>query len=243
MSCAAELRDVTVAWRGHTALRGVSLEFHRGDFVGIIGPNGAGKTTLLSVINGLVPVRSGAVRVLGEALTGANLPRLRRRIGYVPQLQRVDPRAPLSCREAVAIGRYGRAGLLCRLGAADRAAVDRALELTGIGRLADRPVGQVSGGEAQKVAIARALAQEPEILLLDEPTASLDRSAVTEITALVTAAWRDLRLTVALVTHQIERLPQSCNRVVMVRAGRVLFAGPRAAALAPRLVEELYADA
>jgi ABC-type Mn2+/Zn2+ transport system ATPase subunit len=241
LSCAVALRNVTVSYRGHVALHDVSLDFHRGEFVGVIGPNGAGKTTLLTVINGLGRVHSGSVRILDEPATPASLPRLRRRIGYVPQQQRIDPRAPLSCRDAVAIGRYGRAGLLRRLGRKDHAAVDCALQLTGITALADRPVGQVSGGEAQKVAIARALAQEPEILLLDEPTASLDRSAVAEVTALVVAAWRDLKLTVVLVTHQLERLPEDCGTVVAVRAGRVLFCGPRAEALRPGLVERLYA--
>ncbi|MFO7652176.1 MAG: ATP-binding cassette domain-containing protein, partial [bacterium] len=113
---------------------------------------------------------------------------------------------------------------------------------TRIGHLADRPVGQVSGGEAQKIALARALAQEPEILLLDEPTASLDRTAVAEMTELIGRAWHDLNLTVVLVTHQLDRLPELCNRVVMIRAGRVLFCGPREQALRPELIEQLYAD-
>lgn len=242
MTSAVELRDVTVVRRNAAVLQGITLDFFGGDFVGILGPNGAGKTTLLSVINGLVSVRSGTVRVLGEALTPAGAHRLRRRIGYVPQLQRLDPRAPVSCREAVAIGRCGRAGLLRRLGPADHAAVERALGLAGITHLADRPVGRVSGGEAQKVAIARALAQEPEILLLDEPTASLDRGAVKEILALVCAAWRDLKLTVALVTHQPERLPGDCNRVVLLRAGQVSFFGPRGEALLPARLTEVYGD-
>jgi len=242
LSCAAELRNVTVSHRGHVALRDVTLEFHRGEFVGVIGPNGAGKTTLLTIINGLGRMHSGTVRILGEPATPAALPRLRRRIGYVPQQQRIDPRAPLSCRVAVAIGRYGRAGLLHRLGAPDHAAVERAMDLTRISHLADRPVGQVSGGEAQKIALARALAQEPEILLLDEPTASLDRTAVAEMTELIVRAWRELKLTVVLVTHQLDRLPDLCNRIVMVRAGRVLFSGTREQALRPELIEQLYAD-
>jgi ABC-type Mn2+/Zn2+ transport system ATPase subunit len=158
---------------------------------------------------------------------------LRRRIGYVPQHLNVDPRAPVSCREAVLLGRVGRAGLLRRLSAGDRAIADHALAQAGVAALAERPVGHLSGGEAQKVNLARALAQEPEVLLLDEPFANLDPEAASELEELVVAAHERLRLTTVIVTHRFDRLPAPCDRVLLVRDARVVFDGSRADGLAP----------
>jgi ABC-type Mn2+/Zn2+ transport system ATPase subunit len=240
---AVSLRSVTVSYREHIALRDVSLDIGRGDFCGIIGPNGAGKTTLLTVINGLGHIHSGTVRVMDETATRANFGRLRRRIGYVAQQEHVDPRVPISCLEAVLIGRCGRAGLLRRLDANDR---DRALammELTRTSHLAERPVGQLSGGEARKIALARALVQEPEILLLDEPTSNLDPRAVRELSELVVDAYRRFNLTVVMVTHQLDHLPSVANRIIMVKSARVTFTGDRAALSDGRMLAELFADA
>ena len=181
MSCAVRLENVSVSYYEHIALRDVSLELHRRDFAAIIGPNGAGKTTLLTVINGLGDIRAGKIRVLDTPLNRRTVRGLRCRIGYVPQHLNVDPRAPVNCRESVLLGRVGRAGMLRSLSAADRKAADRALEMTGVLELAERPVGHLSGGEAQKINLARALAQEPEILLLDEPFANLDLRAADEL--------------------------------------------------------------
>lgn len=243
MSCAARLECVSVTYYEHIALRDVSLEFHRRDFVGIIGPNGAGKTTLLTVINGLGRIRAGTVRVLGEAANARNFGRLRKRIGYVPQHVNIDPRSPINCQEAVMVGRLGRIGLLRRPGRKDVDIVDRMMELTRIAHLRTRPVGQISGGEARKVALARALAQEPEILLLDEPAASLDPRAVEEITGLVTEAFHRFSLTVVMVTHQVDTLPGACNRVVMMKDARILFSGLRGEVLTPARTRELWDDA
>jgi len=240
---AISLRAVTVGYREHVALRDVSLDIARGDFCGIIGPNGAGKTTLLTVINGLARVHSGTVSILGEPATRASFSRLRRRIGYVAQQERVDHRAPISCLDAVLVGRCGRAGLLRRLTPADRQRALAMMELTRTAHLAERPVGRVSGGEARKIALARALVQEPELLLLDEPTSNLDPRAVSEFGELVVDAFQRFKLTVVMVTHQLDHLPPLANRIVMVKNGRVTHAGDRAALDDKRLLDELFADA
>jgi ABC-type cobalamin/Fe3+-siderophores transport system ATPase subunit len=240
---AVSLRSVTVSYREHVALRDVSLDIWRGDFCGIIGPNGAGKTTLLTVINGLGHIHTGTVRVMDEAATHANFGRLRRRIGYVAQQERVDPRVPISCLEAVLVGRCGRVGLFRRLTASDQERARTMMELTRTSHLAERPVGQLSGGEARKIALARALVQEPEILLLDEPTSNLDPQAVRELGELVVDAYRRFNLTVVIVTHQLDHLPPVANRVIMVKNGRVTYSGDRAALADARLVAELFADA
>uniref|UniRef100_A0A7C4CEG0 ATP-binding cassette domain-containing protein n=1 Tax=candidate division WOR-3 bacterium TaxID=2052148 RepID=A0A7C4CEG0_UNCW3 len=166
MSCAVELRHVSVSYQNHLALRDISLDVDRGDFLGIIGPNGAGKTTLLTAINGLGRVHAGTVRVLGEPATRGSLVRLRCRIGYVPQEQYIDPRAPITAYEAVLMGRFGRLGLLRPARAADRARARQAMELVDIAALAERPVGRLSGGEKQKTALARALAQVGDLAVL-----------------------------------------------------------------------------
>ena len=240
---AVSLRSVTVSYREHIALRDVTLNIGRGDFCGVIGPNGAGKTTLLTVINGLGHIHSGTVRIMNEPTTRANFGRLRRRIGYVAQQERVDPRVPISCLEAVLVGRCGRAGLLRRLNDNDRTRARAMMELTRTSYLADRPVGHLSGGEARKIALARALVQEPEILLLDEPTSNLDPRAVRELSELVVDAYRRFNLTVVMVTHQLDHLPPVANRIVMVKNGRVTYSGDRAALSDACLIAELFADA
>jgi ABC-type Mn2+/Zn2+ transport system ATPase subunit len=242
VSGAVSVLRASVSYRGRAALRDVSLEIPHGEFVGIIGPNGAGKTTLLTIINGLGRNHSGEVRVLGEG-PRARTASVRRSIGYVPQRLHIDPRAPVSCFEAVMLGRYGRLGLLRRPSPADREAVRRVMALVGISHLAARPVGMVSGGEAQKVSLARALAQEPLILLLDEPTANLDPHAAREMLELIADAHRRFSLTTVMVTHQLGQLPGICSQVVMMKHARILFSGPRAEALRPELLEALYADA
>jgi ABC-type cobalamin/Fe3+-siderophores transport system ATPase subunit len=245
-SCPApvvSLRSVTVSYREHIALREVSLDIRRGDFCGIIGPNGAGKTTLLTVINGLGHIHTGTVRVTGETATRANFGRLRRRIGYVAQQEHVDPRVPISCLEAVLVGRCGRAGLLRRLKDNDRTRARQMMELTHTSHLAERPVGRVSGGEARKIALARALVQEPEILLLDEPTSNLDPRAVHEFGELVVDAYHRFNLTVVMVTHQLDHLPPVANRIIMVKNGRITCSGDRDALADKRLLAELFADA
>jgi ABC-type cobalamin/Fe3+-siderophores transport system ATPase subunit len=243
VSCAVSIRGVTVSYREHIALRDVSLDVHRGDFCGIIGPNGAGKTTLLTVCNGLGSIHAGTVSIMDVPATRSNFGRLRRRIGYVAQQERADPRVPVSCLEAVLIGRTGRAGLLRPLTGEDMAKARAMMELTRTSHLAARPVGQVSGGEARKVALARALVQEPDLLLLDEPTSNLDPRAVRELGELVVDAYRRFNLTVVMVTHQLDHLPEATNRVVMLKAGRVLHAGDRSALADARLIQELFSDA
>jgi ABC-type cobalamin/Fe3+-siderophores transport system ATPase subunit len=236
------LRGVAVSYREHIALRDVTLDIGRGDFCGVIGPNGAGKTTLLTIINGLGRIISGTVSILGEPATGASFTRLRRRIGYVAQQERVDPRVPISCLEAVLIGRCGRAGLLRRLNREDRERARAMMELTRTSHLAARPVGHLSGGEARKIALARALVQEPEVLLLDEPTSNLDPRAVRELGELVVDAYHRFNLTVVMVTHQLDHLPPVANRTIMVRNGRVTYSGDRAALADARLIADLFAD-
>ncbi len=242
MTPAIEISNVTVSYFEHTALRSISLQINPGEFVGILGPNGAGKTTLLTVVNGLGRIHSGTVRLFGEQLNSRNLRQWRCRIGYVPQGLALDPRLPFDCQEAVLLGIYGRLGILHRPARADRQRAAELMRYFRIEHLNHRPVGQVSGGERQKVALACALLQEPKILLLDEPTASLDRRSVNEILSLIEEIYHRYRLTVVMVTHQVEQLPAACRNVVLMKAGRIVWQGERASGLAPERLESIFND-
>ncbi len=233
------VEQAVVSYREDVALRGVSLEVKRGDFVGIIGPNGAGKTTILTLINGLGKLRRGKVWVLGHRLNGRNNG-LRKRIGYVPQVENIDPRMPISVREVAMVGRYGRLGLLHRPSKSDWKIVQELLDLVGMTHLAERPIGHLSGGEQQRVAIARALAQEPEILLLDEPTASLDWRAQREILLLVKRIHDLWKLTTLFVTHDLNALPDVCDRVVLMKDGKIWQEGRPQEVLSKETLSQLY---
>ena len=235
-----DIENAVVSYREDVALRGVSLKVQSGEFVGIIGPNGAGKTTMLTIVNGLGKLLNGRVRVLGHYLTAGNGHSLRKKVGYVAQVQNIDPRMPMNVREVVMLGRYGILGLLRRPGKHDWKVVDEMLALVGMSHLARRPIGHLSGGEQQRVAIARCLAQEPELFLLDEPTASLDWKAQTDILELVKQIHNLRHLTTLFVTHDLNCLPVACDRVVLMKAGLIWNEGSPGELLTDDNLSRLY---
>jgi len=220
-----DIENAVVSYREDVALRGVSIKIEAGEFVGVIGPNGAGKTTLLTVVNGLGKLLSGRVWVLGDYLTPGSGHSLRKRVGYVAQVENIDPRMPMSVRDVAMIGRYGVLGLFKRPDKSDWKLIDEMLELVGMTHLSRRPIGHLSGGEQQRVAIARCLAQEPELFLLDEPTASLDWKAQTEILELVKQIHDSRNLTTLFVTHDLDAMPHTCDRVVLMKDGLIFADG------------------
>ncbi len=239
-SMVINIENAVVSYREDVALRGVSLKVKSGEFVGIVGPNGAGKTTLLTIVNGLGKLLSGRVWVLGDYLTSGNGHSLRKKVGYVAQIQNIDPRMPMNVREVTMIGRYGLLGLLRKPSKHDWKIVDDLLELVGMTNLARRPIGHLSGGEQQRVAIARCLAQEPQIFLLDEPTASLDWRAKIDILELVKLIHDSRHLTTLLVTHDLGALPIACNRVVLMKEGFIWAEGTPEEALTDEKLSQLY---
>jgi len=234
------IQDAVVSYREDVALQGVSLEVKKGEFIGIIGPNGAGKTTLLTVVNGLGKLVHGQAWVLGWRLNGRNGNRLRKRIGYVAQVERIDPRLPINVRETVMVGSYGRLGLLRRPARSQRETVDEVLEMVGIAHLADRPIGHLSGGEYQRAAIARALVQQPEVFLLDEPTASIDQKAQREILNLIQLVHRQYHTTTLFVTHDLATLPAICQRLILMKDGRIWQQGSPRSMLQEEMLTHLY---
>lgn len=224
-----ELQNVTVSYRENIALKNVSLRIEEGTHLAVIGPNGAGKTTLLTAINGLGKILKGTVNVLD-----------RKEIGFVPQNLNIDPRSPISVREVVMIGRTGKIGLFGKPDSDDRKIVENSIKLCGIENLASRPIGHLSGGEQQKVSIARALAQEPKILLLDEPTGSLDLKAQKEIIELIDDIYRKRKMTIIFVTHILGHIPSTCSDGCLLKAGEIVFKGGIDQVLNIELLSSLY---
>ncbi len=234
------IQDAVVSYREDVALQGVSLEVRKGEFIGIIGPNGAGKTTLLTVINGLGKLVRGQAVVLGLPVNGRNGIKLRKRIGYVAQVENIDPRLPINVRETVMVGCYGRLGLLHRPTQAQWEDVDRVLDMVGMTGLAQRPIGHLSGGEYQRAAIARALVQQPEIFLLDEPTTSIDLQAQGEILSLIQLIHSEYHMTTLFVTHDLKQLPSICHRLVLMKEGKIWKQGSPESALQDEILSQLY---
>jgi ABC-type Mn2+/Zn2+ transport system ATPase subunit len=235
-----KIQDAVVSYREDVALQGVSLEVKKGEFIGIIGPNGAGKTTLLTVINGLGRLVHGQAWVLGSPLNGSSCINLRKRIGYVAQVERIDPRLPISVGETVMVGCYGRLGLFHRPTRTQWERVDEVLEMVGIAHLAQRPIGHLSGGEYQRAAIARALVQQPEIFLLDEPTASIDQKAQREILSLIQLVHKEYRTTTLFVTHDLRMLPSICDRLILMKDGKIWQQGSPQSTLREEILTQLF---
>jgi ABC-type cobalamin/Fe3+-siderophores transport system ATPase subunit len=223
-------------------LCGLSLRILRNDFLALLGANGSGKTTLLRTLLGFIRPRAGTIALFGRPFSERRSGEARNRIGYVPQNRFISPRMPLSVREVVSIGRYRSAGIGKPLSREDRACVDRALEWTGIAALSSRPVGMLSGGEQQKVQIARVLCQEPELLLLDEPTANLDLGAVAEMQELFERIRQGKHIATVVVMHDLESLPTACNRAVILAGGEKKFEGAVSEIFHPDNLRFLYGD-
>ncbi len=220
------LDSVSVSYRSHVALREVSIRIEHHGFYTVIGPNGAGKTTLLTAINGLGRIVSGTVTFFGIPLNRRTVNQIRRSIGYVPQQSTIDPRLPFVVHDAVVMGLYAAAGMCRPVTAQQRKAADRALEMVGMTSFRERPIGHLSGGERQKVAIARALVQNPSVLLLDEPTANLDPYAQHELMRIISDVYASTECTVMLVTHALNHIPRICTHAVFVKSGRITRTGP-----------------
>lgn len=243
VTLAVAMHGLTVRHGGGLILDAVDLAVPSGAFVAILGPNGAGKSTLLNVIPRLVASR-GHLRVLGKdvnRLSFGDRNQLRRRIGVVPQLHARTPSVlPLTVREVVEMGRTGVRGVGRALTREDRERVDHAMELVDLTVLTHRSYGVLSGGEQRKVHLARALAQQPELLLLDEPAGHLDLRWQEEITVLAGRIWREQRLTVLMVTHDPRHLPAGITHGAVLSGGRLLHFGPLADVMNASLFSELY---
>ena len=220
MDWAIELRDVAAAYSGadRPAISGVSLRLGRGELGVLVGPNGAGKTTVLEVILGLLPYQAGSVKALGREVRTAG-PHLRRRLAYLPQELFFPPDTPYLTRDVVLMGRFGLYRPWQRLPREERGLALSALAAFGLADKAGWPIGHLSGGQQRKALLARAFAKEAEVLLLDEPFASLDPEAREDLARAVLSL-RDQGMTILAVLHEDMLLSQA-DRAFLVREGRL----------------------
>jgi zinc/manganese transport system ATP-binding protein len=229
-----DVNGVSVALSGRQILDNVSFTVNAGEFTGLIGPNGAGKTTLLRVILGLQRPAGGRVAVLGRPRSPRNQP-----VGYVPQKVLLDPDLPMRARDLVALGMDGhRYGMRLRPGQ-HRQAVREMLHAVDADRFADARVGNLSGGEQQRVLIAHALISRPRLLLLDEPLANLDLRSGQEIISLLARIAREQQIAVLLSAHEMNPLLPVMDRIIYLAGGRAA-SGPTAEVVRPEVLSSLY---
>ncbi|WP_164234661.1 metal ABC transporter ATP-binding protein [Microbacterium hydrocarbonoxydans] len=235
VSPAIDAHDVSVRYGEVTALEDVSLQVPFGSVTALVGMNGSGKSTLFKTLTGMVRPAHGRVRLDGVAPLEA---RRRRMIGYVPQSEDVDWAFPVSVRDVVMMGRYGHLGPTRRAHRADREIVDSALERVELADLADRQIGQLSGGQRKRVFVARGIAQDARILLLDEPFAGVDKKSEAMIVRLLRESAAEGR-TVLVSTHDLHALPALADAAVLLLR-RVLFHGPVDEALRPEQLARTF---
>ncbi len=218
---ALEVSDLTVAYPdGRTALREVTLRVPAGQRLALVGPNGAGKSTLLKAVAGLLNPAAGRVRIYGQPVGHC-----RHRVAYLAQKGEVDWRFPISVRRLVLTGRYVHLGWLRRPRPADRRIAEDVMQRLGIAHLADRQIGALSGGQQQRVLLARALAQEAELLLLDEPTTAVDVDTRQVLTGVLDEL-QSLGRTLVVATHDHARRDAQYNQIVYLREGCQVHLSP-----------------
>ncbi|CAM4010820.1 Manganese transport system ATP-binding protein (plasmid) [Roseomonas mucosa] len=233
------VEGVTVAYaNGHVALRDASLRLDGPTICGLLGVNGAGKSTLFKAIMGMVRPASGTVRIGGRTVSEAQKLSW---MAYVPQNEEVDWAFPVSVRDVVMMGRYGYMNMLRIPSAADRAAVEEGLRRVGMEEFAGRQIGQLSGGQKKRVFLARALAQDGRIILLDEPFGGVDVTTQGQIMELLRELRAEGRI-ILVSTHDLASVPEFCDQVALVK-GTVLAAGPCGNVFTPAQIARAFGDA
>jgi manganese/iron transport system ATP-binding protein len=214
-----DVRHLTVRYGESIALEDITFHLHAGERIAVVGPNGAGKSTLFKVIAGVIRPTAGEVRIYGSH------PSHHVCIGYVPQRSQVEWRFPVTVEDVVMMGRVARIGLLRRPGREDRQRVRQALETVGLAEMADRPIQALSGGQQQRMFIARALAQEAELLLMDEPLNGLDIPSQEGILALLDTL-REQGVTLMVATHDLDQAARFFDRVMLLNRRLIGFGAP-----------------
>jgi len=215
------VEDITVTYRnGHTALRDASFEIPEGTITALVGVNGSGKSTLFKAIMGFVPTAKGSISVLGQSVKSALKDNI---IAYVPQAEEVDWSFPVLVEDVVMMGRYGHMNFLRMASKADHAAVEEALARVGMSDFRNRQIGELSGGQKKRVFLARALAQDGKIILLDEPFTGVDVKTEDAIIKLL-QQMRDEGRVMLVATHNLGSVPEFCDRTILIK-GTVLDHG------------------
>lgn len=208
----AELINVSIGYQGKSILEGISLSIERGTIIGVIGPNGGGKSTFVKTILGLIPTVSGSVRY-PDGIT----------FGYVPQSPLLDRIFPLSVAEIVTMGTYSYVPFLKNPGSEEMGKVRNAVEKVGIKHLMHRPFRLLSGGEKQRALLARAIVSEPDLMILDEPTASVDMEGESEIMSLIDEMKGSKKFTIIMVSHYVDSLIEHSENFTIIDKDRNFF--------------------
>lgn len=206
-----EIHDLYFAYGRQTVLEGIELNVPAGSALGVIGPNGGGKTTLLHLLLGLLKPERGSITI--DSLTPAQAVAKGDRVGFLPQRWTIPNRFPLNVRQAVCLGLVGKTGLFKTHSPEDLAHVDRLLDLVGLKDLRDRPVGTLSGGQLQRVFLARSLANRPRLLLLDEPTTGIDLSGQKRFIEVLATLRREMNLSIVFISHDLRAVTTLCDRI------------------------------
>lgn len=229
--------DLRAGYEGKEVLRGLSFTAQQSEFIGILGPNACGKSTLVKVLSGILKPTSGEVSVAGLNPSADEPEKLAKKLAVVPQATRIP--FAFTGREVVAFGRYAHLGRFSALGDADREAIERALKLTDSLNLAERPITEVSGGEKQRIILARAIAQEAPLLLLDEATASMDAHRAIDAFDLL-ADMNEAGTTVMAVLHDINLAALYCRRLIFMKDGLIAADGPTREVFTRETIEAVY---
>ncbi|NHJ47379.1 MAG: ABC transporter ATP-binding protein [Asgard group archaeon] len=208
------IKDLAVAYQTTVAIFDINFDVFRHDFLGICGPNGSGKSTLLKSMVGAVKPFRGQIRLFNRDLSGNHQREIQNKISYLPQIEVIDRNFPALVQDVVGMGLYAQRGFFRRLTQEDQQQIVEALEIVGLENLLERPIGHLSGGQQQKVKIARALVNKPDILLIDEPFASLDFKVIKNLAHLLSEVHKKTDITIVMVSHSLEIIREYCNRVI-----------------------------
>ncbi len=198
-------------------LKNINIDINKGDCVSISGHNGAGKTTLFKLVNGLIKPTSGTVKIFNNQLNNE----IKKQIGYIPQINKFEENIPITVKQVIEIGITARKGIFKSLSNQDKVFVTDIAKKLDIYDLLDVPIGKISGGEMQKVSIARVLAQQADIILLDEPLSNLDIKSQKNIIEIIEKIHSDKEHTILIILHNLEQKPKCCNREIVLEKGEV----------------------
>jgi iron complex transport system ATP-binding protein len=238
MKTAIDIHHLSHSYGTRPVLSDVTFSVAAGEFFIIIGPNGSGKTTLLKTLAGIDTLQTGRVKIFDRAIGRYSRKALAKTLSFVPQSMPLD--FPFSVMQTVLMGRYPHLGVLGIEGEADLAVARRALEFTGVTHLAERKMDQLSGGERQRAFIARALCQEPKLLLLDEPTAALDLAHQGRVMDLMEQLKREAGTTVLMVSHDVNLAAMYADRLLLLKEGQIIALGTPRQVMTYEILESVY---
>lgn len=218
MTSAISVSNLTLKKNNSVILKDINIDIEECECVAITGHNGAGKTTLLKVINNLIPAKKGTVKIFNNLFSN----KIKKYIGYIPQTNYFDTFLPISAEEAISVGIYAKNGIFKKITKEDKNNIFEISKKLKIDNLLNKPIGQLSGGQTQKVSIARVILQDAKIILMDEPLTNLDKSSQEDILNIIDFLHKEKKLTILVVTHNLQQIPKCCNKIITMENGEIV---------------------